>query len=37
MANKSKLFGKIQNAKVIIGESSGAMIFGEEAINDTKS
>jgi hypothetical protein len=37
MANKPKLLGKIQNAKVIMGESSGAMIFGEDVLNDSKS
>jgi peptidase E len=37
MANKPKLLEKIQNAEIIIGESSGPMIGGETVLNDSKS
>ena len=37
MCNNSLLLEKLQQAEIIIGESSGAMILGERVLNDRKS
>ena len=37
MCNKPVLLDKLQNADIIIGESSGAMILGEQVLNSKKN